>query len=102
PESSQSTERWATRYASRLKAQPGSYTIYAYEDTNVVITALRTLGEDRTDRQSLRDRVKATMNFPGILGRWSFQPSGDTTFTTMTAVRVVAGNWTPQGIASAP
>ena len=102
PVYSQPQAQWAARYASRFNAQPGSYAIYAYEDTNVVITALRTLGEDRTDRQSLRDRVKATMNFPGILGRWSFQPSGDTTFTTMTAVRVVAGNWTPQGIASAP
>ncbi len=93
---------WAARYASRFNAQPGIYAIYAYEATTVVLAALRHLGEDASDREAVRDSVKGTRHFSGVLGTWSFDRNGDTTYTTMTTVRVVGGNWAPQGTASSP
>src|SRR2546425_1923512 len=98
----QAQAQWAARYASRFNAQPGVYAIYAYEATNVALAAIRHLGEDATDREAVRDSVKGTRHFSGILGTWSFDPNGDTTYTTMTTVRVVGGNWVPQGTASSP
>jgi len=52
-----------------------AYGAFAYEATNVVLTALKKVG---VDRRKLIDEIAATKNFDLIFGGWSFDDRGQT------------------------
>ena len=41
----------------------------------------------------IRDAVFATRDFDGVLGKWSFTDTGDTTLTGMSGRQVKNGKW---------
>jgi branched-chain amino acid transport system substrate-binding protein len=77
---------WARRYRDKFRADPEVYAIYGYESANVVLDAIGKVG--RRDRAAIRDAIMATKDYDGTLGRWSFDPNGDTTLTTMSGSQV--------------
>ncbi len=93
---------WANRYRARFGAPPSIYAIYGYEAAKVAISALTLAAPNAANRSTVRATITSTANFNGVLGTWSFDVNGDTSYTTMTLFRVVAGTWTPQGTASSP
>jgi len=79
-------------------APPEVYTAYGYEAAKVVIAAIeRAAAKNPADGLALRalvlDEVKATKDFAGVLGTWSFDAAGDTSLTDMTALIVTAGEF---------
>lgn len=77
-------------------APPEVYTAYAYEAAKVVLAAIeRASAKNPADVIALRalvlDEVKATKDFAGVLGTWSFDAAGDTSLTDMTALIVTDG-----------
>ncbi len=77
-------------------AKPEAYTAYAYEATNVVLSAIeRAAAKNPADVLALRglvlDEVKATKDYDGVLGRWSIDPVGDTSLTDMTGLTITNG-----------
>ena len=70
---------------------PEGYTAYAYESAKVVLAAIeRAAAKNPANILALRalvlDEVKATKDFPGILGTWSFNEKGDTSLTDMSGL----------------
>jgi branched-chain amino acid transport system substrate-binding protein len=47
----------------------------------------------RKDRAAIRDAIFATRDFDGVLGRWSFSDTGDTTLTGMSGRQVKNGDF---------
>lgn len=67
------------------------YTAYAYESAKVLLAAIeRAAAKNPADILALRalvlDEVKATKDFAGILGTWSFNEAGDTSLTEMSGL----------------
>jgi branched-chain amino acid transport system substrate-binding protein len=82
---------WYQRYKQQFQGEPDPYAAYAYEAMNVAIGAIEKVG--RKDRAAIRDAVFATRDYDGVLGRWSFTDTGDTTLTTMSVRQVKNGKW---------
>ena len=80
---------WYDRYTKKYGSPPEAYAIYGYEAAKVAADAIRRAGQK--DRQAIRDALFATQNFDGVLGRWSFDPHGDTTLTTMSGYVIKGG-----------
>ncbi len=79
-------------YRARFKAEPEGYSIYAYECAKIAIDAIRRAGSK--DRAAVCAALSATRDFPGALGRWSFDANGDTTLTVMSGSTVRDGKFT--------
>src|SRR6185503_12213248 len=67
------------------------YTAYAYESAKVLLAAIaRAAAKNPADVLALRalvlEEVRATKDFTGILGTWSFGASGDTSLTEMSGL----------------
>jgi branched-chain amino acid transport system substrate-binding protein len=79
-------------YAAKYPNNPvEGYTAYAYESAKVVLAAIeRAAAKNPADILALRalvlDEVKATKDFDGILGTWSFNDVGDTSLTEIFAL----------------
>jgi branched-chain amino acid transport system substrate-binding protein len=58
-----------------------AYALYGYEAMTVVLDAIRNSGARGDDRQTVIDRVLATKNRNSVLGRYSVEPSGETTLS---------------------
>ena len=74
------------------------YTAYAYEAMKVVLGAIeRASAKNPADTLALRalvlDEVKATKDFAGVLGTWSFDANGDTSLTDMSGLIVTDGEF---------
>jgi ABC-type branched-subunit amino acid transport system substrate-binding protein len=63
---------------------------------NVAIAAIERAGN--RDRATIRNAVFATRNYDGILSRWSFTPTGDTTMTMMAVSQVANGRWDERSV----
>ncbi len=79
-------------------APPEVYTAYGYEAAKVVIAAIeRAAAKNPADVTALRalvlDEVKATKDYAGALGTWSFDAAGDTSLTDMTGLIITAGEF---------
>lgn len=72
---------FAEKYRARFGLEPESYAAYGYEAAAVVLDALRRSAT--ADRAGLLNALRATKDFDGLLGRWSFDANGDTTLTTV-------------------
>jgi branched-chain amino acid transport system substrate-binding protein len=69
-----------------------AYAVYAYEAAAVVLEALRAVG--KKDREAIRKAVVGTKDFDkGLLGKWSFDANGDTTFQPLTVTTVEGGKF---------
>jgi branched-chain amino acid transport system substrate-binding protein len=82
---------WYQRYREQFQSEPIGYAAYAYETMNVVLDAIERAG--RKDRAVVRDAIFATRDYDGILGKWSFTRTGDTTLTATTIAQVRNGRW---------
>jgi branched-chain amino acid transport system substrate-binding protein len=87
---------WYRRYKSQFLGEPDPYVAYAYEAMNVALAAIERAGIK--DRSAIRDAIFATRNYDGILGKWSFNPTGDTTLTMMAVSQVRNGRWDDRGV----
>ena len=87
---------WYQRYKQQYQGEPDPYAAYAYEAMNVALSAIERAGNK--DRAAIRDAVFATRNYDGILGNWSFTPTGDTTLTMMAVSRVLNGRWDDRSV----
>ena len=90
---------WLAKYTAKFPNNPAEvYTAYGYEAAKVVLAAIeRAAAKNPADVLALRalvlDEVKATKDFAGVLGTWSFDAAGDTSLTDMTALIVTAGEF---------
>jgi WD40 repeat protein/ABC-type branched-subunit amino acid transport system substrate-binding protein len=82
---------WYQRYKQQFHSEPDPMAAYAYEAMNVALAAIERTG--KVDRAAIRDAIIATQDYNGILGRWSFTPTGDTTLTRMSVRQVRNGKW---------
>jgi branched-chain amino acid transport system substrate-binding protein len=82
---------WYASYKERFGGEPYAYTAYGYEIARVALDAIRRAG--RTDRDAIRNALFATREYDGVLGRWSFTGTGDTTLTAMSGRRVTDGGF---------
>ncbi|MBA4065243.1 MAG: branched chain amino acid ABC transporter substrate-binding protein [Isosphaera sp.] len=75
------------KYKEKHGADPEAYAVYGYEAAKVVLEAIKKVG--RKDREAIREAVLATKDFDkGALGKWSFDPDGDTTLKVLTVSKV--------------
>ena len=74
------------RYRERYHIEPEVYAIYGYEAARVALDAIARAG--KKDRAAILQAVGATRDFEGTLGRWSFDPNGDTSLTTMSGMTI--------------
>jgi branched-chain amino acid transport system substrate-binding protein len=92
--------KFYTDYVAKFKSQPEAYAIYGYESASIALNAISKVCEK--DRQAILDAMLSTKNFNGVLGRWSFTPTGDTTLADMLGNRVVNGEWRETGLLKFP
>jgi branched-chain amino acid transport system substrate-binding protein len=80
------------RFKKMHDKSAGVYAIYGYEAAAVVLEALRVVG--KKDREAIRKAVVSTKDFDkGLLGKWSFDANGDTTFQPLTVTTVDGGKF---------
>jgi branched-chain amino acid transport system substrate-binding protein len=84
-------QRVLRHYRSVFGAEGGAYALYGYEAMTVVLDAVRNSGARGDDRQTVIDRVFATKNRNSVLGRYSVEPSGETTLSRYGVDRVSHG-----------
>ncbi len=82
---------WYRAYKSKFGGEPEAYAGYGYESAKVALDAIQRAG--RKDREAIRAAVFATKDYDGVLGKWSFDPNGDTTLTQMSGREVKAGKF---------
>jgi branched-chain amino acid transport system substrate-binding protein len=82
--------QWYQTYKGRF-GEPEAYSGYGYEAMKVALDAVQRAG--RKDRAAIRDAVFATRDYDGVLGRWSFTETGDTTLTAMSGRQVKNGEF---------
>lgn len=88
-------KEWADKYKAKYGGVVEVYTIYSYESAKVVLEAIRKAGDKADDRATIRDNIMGTKDFTGVLGqKWSFNPEGDTTITTMAGMIVKGKDFT--------
>lgn len=93
PEAGQFLADYKARFNKELTVQDGSaYAPAAYDAANIVIAALKKA--KAPDRESVRQAIAATRDYPGILGATSFDQNGDTTVRWISIYKVVKGEWT--------
>jgi branched-chain amino acid transport system substrate-binding protein len=79
------------RYRKAFGSEGGPYALYGYEAMTLVLDAIRSSGARGNDRQTVIDHVFATHNRNSVIGRYSVQPSGETTLDRYGVERVHAG-----------
>jgi branched-chain amino acid transport system substrate-binding protein len=93
-------KKFVSDYEAKYGKLTEPYSIYGYEDMNVLLAAIEsvcTAGGDPTDRATVTKAVFATKDFNGVLGTWSFDANGDTTLTDMTVYQVKSGSYSAVG-----
>jgi branched-chain amino acid transport system substrate-binding protein len=71
-------------------AKPGTYSPEAYDATNAVISVLKSLGNDATDRKKVAEAFK-TVSYKGITKTIAFTPTGEVTAKIVFVYKVVNG-----------
>ncbi len=92
-------KEFVDKYTAKYPNNPvEGYTAYGYEAANVVLAAIeRAAAKNPADVAALRaavlDEVKATKDYDGVLGKWSFDADGDTSATTMSGLIITGGEF---------
>ncbi|MBI3252858.1 MAG: branched-chain amino acid ABC transporter substrate-binding protein [Candidatus Omnitrophica bacterium] len=81
---------FVTRYEARY-GPIGSFSAYAYDAANVLIEAVRRAG--KKDREGVLREVRATKDFPGILGTVNFDARGDAVGKSVGIFKVTNGKF---------
>ena len=81
-----SAKHYIETYNTRFGQERGPYSAYAYDAANIIIDAIRRTG--KIDRQAILLQVKATKDFPGIVGVTNFDEKGDSTIGLIGVFRV--------------
>lgn len=87
------------KYTEKYPNAPAEgYTAYGYEAAKVVLAAIeKAAAKNPADILALRalvlDEVKATKDFAGALGTWSFDADGDTSLTEMSGLIIKGGEF---------
>ena len=93
-----------TKYNAKYpNAKAEGYTAYGYEAVNVVLAAIeRAAAKNPADVAALRalvlDEVKATKDYDGVLGKWSFDADGDTSLTVMSGLIIKGGEFVTETV----
>jgi WD40 repeat protein/ABC-type branched-subunit amino acid transport system substrate-binding protein len=82
---------WYQRYRQQFQMEPIGYAAYGYDAMNVALDAIERAATK--DRAAIRDAIFATHDYDGILGKWSFTSTGDTTLAAMSILQVRNGVW---------
>lgn len=90
PHSLPAAQDFVTRYEARF-GEIGSYSAYGYDAANVVIAAIRRAGSG--DRAKVLAEVRATKDFPGILGPVNFDANGDAVGKSVGVFKVEGGKF---------
>lgn len=77
-------------------AKPGTYSPEAYDAANAIISVLKGLGKDATDRKKVADAFK-TVDFTGITKKINFTPQGEVTDKSVFIYQVKNGARTVLG-----
>ena len=67
------------------------YTPYAYEAMSVALYAIKQVS--KKDRLAILQAVASLKDFEGVLGKWSFEPDGDTTQRIYSFYTARNGSW---------
>lgn len=86
-----SAQRLFADYSRRFRETPTPDALYGYEAMSVVLDAIRRAGAQGNNRQTVIDQLFATKDRDSVLGRYSIQPSGDTTLSRYGADRIANG-----------
>lgn len=84
-------QRLFADYRSRFHEAATPEALYGYEAMSVVLAAIRRAGSHGNDKQAVIDQFFRTTDRDSVLGRYSIQPSGDTTLSRYGADRVANG-----------
>lgn len=93
-------KKFVASYEAKYGHLTEPYSIYGYEDMNVVLAGIESVcaaGGDPTDRASVTKAVLSTKDFNGVLGTFSFDANGDTTLTDMTVYQSQGGKYVSVG-----
>lgn len=93
-------KKFVSDYEAKYGKLTEPYSIYGYEDMNVLLQAIENVcasGGDPSNRKAVRDAVFAIKDFNGVLGTWSFDQNGDTTLTDMTVYQAKSGAYVAVG-----
>ncbi len=78
-------------YRATFGAPAGPWVLYGYEAMSSVLDAIRRAGRRGNYRPDVIKKFMATRNRSSVIGRYSIEPSGETTITDYGVDRVVGG-----------
>lgn len=90
PKTLPAAEDFVAHYEAQF-GEIGSFSAYAYDAANVVIEAIRRAGS--ADREAVLREVRATKDFPGVLGPVNFDANGDAIGKSVGIFRVEGGKF---------
>jgi branched-chain amino acid transport system substrate-binding protein len=93
-------KEWYDAMKARLGHEPDAYAVYSFECAVVVLQAIDKAGAK--DRAAVLAAGMGTKDFRGLIGTWSFTPTGDTTATTISLNKVIGGQITFQEVIGVP
>jgi branched-chain amino acid transport system substrate-binding protein len=85
-------QRVLAAYRRQFHTEAGPAVLYGYEAMSAILAAIKRAGEHGNDRPDVIRAFMSTRNRDSVLGRYSVQPSGETTLSTYGVDRVVAGS----------
>jgi len=74
PGANELTKKYADDYRKEYNADMDSLAAWNYDALNLLVNAMRRVGEDRP---KIREALLRTQGYPGVLGTFSFTPNGD-------------------------
>ncbi len=89
-------KEFVKNYESKYDDSIQPYTAYAYEAANVMLDAIERAAEEAggaPDRAAVLKEIKATKDYDGVLGTWSFDEDGDTSLTELSVQKVEGGKF---------
>lgn len=82
---------WYQRFKKQYNEEPEACAVYSYEAMTVALDAIDKVG--KKNRVAIVEAMMNTKDFDGLLGKWSFTDTGDTTINTMSGNQVKNGKW---------
>ncbi len=83
--------QFARAYESKYETKPDSYAFTGYEAVSAVLSSARNVCQK--DRVAITDALFNTLDFDGVLGKWSFDEAGDISITSFYGNTYDKGVW---------
>ncbi len=84
-------KKFYSDFRAKYNHDPDPYAIYGYEAMNVALAAIEKAGAK--DRKAILEAIRATKDYDGALGKWSFDENGDTTLSDIRGFKATGGKW---------